>query len=164
MQLTRAKIENGWKLAEQILLQVIDHLDENGKSLWHKSQVAESALKKLYQLDELYFLRSESEAYGMAFIQCQDSVVWPEIQEEDAYYLHKLAVLPKYRGCSYGYKIIDAALNLARLHGLRYLRLDCDPRPELMAFYEAYGFVFVSVISTEQCQVVKYEIPTRFNG
>ncbi len=144
MKLILAKLESDWDVAKEILLQVIENLDKNGKSLWQKSQVEVIELKKHYKLEDLYFLCSDSEVYGMLFIQQQDLVFWPEIKTNESYFIHKLAVLPKYKGRSYGYKTIDLVQELAKLNNIKYLRLDCDHRPELVSFYENYGFSFVS--------------------
>lgn len=158
MKLIRAEFEGDWELAKEVLLQVIENLDRNKKSLWTVQQADIVELKRHYRLEELYFLRSENEIYGMVFIQHKDVLFWPEIETEDSYFVHKLAVLPQYKGQDYGYKILDFILEIARINKINYVRLDCDPRPELISFYENYGFSFVSNIWVGVHPVAKFEL------
>ena len=45
-----------------------------------------------------YFLSSENEVCGMVFIQNIDPIFWSEIEIGESYFLHKLAVLPRFGG------------------------------------------------------------------
>lgn len=160
MNLICAKSENDWVIARDILLQVIEHLNKNGKKLWSYKQAEIADLKSRYRLEELFFLSSENEVCGMVFIQNIDPIFWSEIEIGESYFLHKLAVLPRFRGLGYGYRILDLAVNLATLNGIKYLRLDCDPRPELISYYENYGFFVVSRVFVGGLPTVKFELLT----
>ena len=98
MNLICAKSENDWVIARDILLQVIEHLNKNGKKLWSYKQAEIADLKSRYRLEELFFLSSENEVCGMVFIQNIDPIFWSEIEIGESYFLHKLAVLPRFRG------------------------------------------------------------------
>ncbi len=161
MKLLSAKSENDWKLASEILLSVIQYLELNKKSLWKYKQADVDNLKSLYKLEELYFFGSEGDIYGMVFLQREDPLFWPEINSNESFFIHKLAVLPRYKGMGYGYKILDSVLKLARKKKIKYLRLDCDPRPGLTSYYESYGFSFVSNFMVGEFPVVKYELLAR---
>ena len=56
-------------------------------------------------------------------------------------------------------------LDWAKTHtlerGLRYLRLDCVPRPKLCALYERNGFKKYSEIQAGPYYVVRYEFDTQ---
>ncbi|MFO1368944.1 MAG: GNAT family N-acetyltransferase [Marinagarivorans sp.] len=158
MKLIRATCESDWELARKILLQAIEFLDQAGKSLWQKDQAEISALKRNYKLEELYFFGAKGEIYGMLFIQHKDLDFWSEIKEDNSLYIHKLAVLPKYKGFGYGYRAIDLVKELAELNNKKYIRLDCDCRQGLISFYEKYGFSLVSKSVLGKYQVVKYEL------
>jgi GNAT superfamily N-acetyltransferase len=160
MKLINAKLESDWNLAHEIILDVIENLDSNGKSLWTRQQADINELKQHYRLDELYFLHSENITCGMVFIQSEDPLFWPEVKTGGSYFIHKLAVVPQCKGQQYGYKILDLVLELARANGIDYLRLDCDPRAELMHYYQNYGFSLVSQLMVGEYPVVKYELPT----
>lgn len=161
MKLISAKSEDDWMIASDILLNVIDHLNKMGKSLWNYRQADTAHLKEAYKLNELYFYRSENEIYGMVFIQNADPLFWPEVVPNESYFMHKLAVLPKFKGKGFGYKILDSVLELARTNGVKYVRLDCDPRAELTSYYQSYGFTFVSKAVVSGFPVVKYELLTK---
>lgn len=161
MKLISATSEDDWVIASDILLDVIHHLNKTGKSLWAYHQADTAHLKETYKLNELHFFRSENEIFGMLFIQQTDPVFWPEVAPHESYFVHKLAVLPQFKGKGFGYKILNSVLELARINGMKYVRLDCDPRAELTSYYQNYGFTFVSNATVNGLPVVKYELLTR---
>ncbi len=158
MKLICANREEDWLIASNILLDVIHHLNQTGKPLWAKYQADTAHLKGTYNLNELHFLRSEDVNFGMLFIQKTDPLFWPEVQPNKSYFLHKLAVLPQFKGRGLGYKILNSVVDLARINGVSYVRLDCDPRTELTSYYQNFGFTFVSNTTANGIPVVKYEL------
>ena len=62
-------------------------------------------------------------------------------RDDDAVYLHKLAVSPRMIGSGLGKEIIRYAIEYVRAKGKRYLRLDCVAHNEkLVNFYTKCGF------------------------
>ncbi|HRH77919.1 MAG TPA: GNAT family N-acetyltransferase [Cellvibrionaceae bacterium] len=158
MKLISAKSEEDWVVASDILLDVIHHLNNTGKSLWTYHQADTAHLKETYELNELHFFRSEHEIYGMLFIQNNDHLFWPEVPPNESYFIHKLAILPKFKGKGFGYKILNSVVDLACTNGVKYVRLDCDPRAKLTSYYQNFGFTYVSSATVNGFPVVKYEL------
>ena len=158
MYLVQASNESHWDVAENILKEVVLDLGVRGKQLWTLDQVDKEELKRRYQLDELFLLTDNLNIFGMVFIQNDDPFFWPEINQIDSMFLHKLAVLPKYQNEGLGYKIIESAIDLAKSKTIKWIRLDCDGRPELKIYYEKFGFSFVDEIQIEEFKVARYQL------
>ena len=90
----------------------------------------------------LFFLAEDSgDAAGTVKFQLEDSIFWPEAGQQEAAYLHRLAVRRRYAGTGLSAELLRWAV--ARTHALnrRYLRLDCPAsRARLRAVYERFGF------------------------
>lgn len=157
MQLISASNTDAWAVAEQLLLAVVNHLNETGRSLWQRRQVAASALAQSYDLSQLYFLADEERPIGLVFLQEADPLFWPEASDK-AIYVHKLAVHPDFIGCGYGERALQEIIRVARGRGLSYVRLDCDDRPELHRFYRQCGFDWLDYREVGQLFVARYQL------
>lgn len=157
MELFKAKNGRGWEHASDILLAVAQNLIQKGQPLWAENQVSEEGLKQSYQLDELHFLVQE-DIIGVAFLQKTDEFFWPEIKSTDTLYLHKFAIHPTYSGQQFGQQGIRLIKNDAANRGCAWLRLDCDDRPQLHAFYQRCGFQFVDLRQIATFRVARYEM------
>jgi GNAT superfamily N-acetyltransferase len=158
MNLIQASDENDWSVASSLLQQVALDLDLRNKGLWSQKQVEESELRKNYKLDELFLLTDSSNILGMVFIQESDPLFWPEVEENKSIFLHKLAVLPGHKGRGFGRCIIELSIDIARLRGLEWVRLDCDVRPELIKYYEKNGFSLVNFAKIGTFEVARFEL------
>lgn len=76
-----------------------------------------------------------------------DVEFWGEESEEDsAIYLHKFSVCRKFASTGIPAKLVDAACDIIRQRGRKYLRLDCRVnRPVLTGLYDRLGFERVMV-------------------
>ncbi len=160
MRIEQATSENDWNRASKILLDVVDRLDRLGKSLWTEKQVTVNSLKDSYKLNELFFL-NESGLAGIVFLQESDPFFWPEVTEADSLFIHKLAVLPSRSGEQLGQKALSKIIELANEKGLKWVRLDCDDRPELHEFYTDSGFTLVDIRQVEEFRVSRYQLLTK---
>lgn len=158
MYLIQASNQNDWSVASSLLQQVALYLDSRKKGLWSQKQVDESELRKNYKLNELFFLTDSSNILGMVFIQESDPLFWPEVEDNESIFLHKLAVLPSYKGRGFGRCIIELSIDIARQRGLNWVRLDCDVRPELTKYYENHGFSLVNFVKIGNFEVARFEL------
>jgi GNAT superfamily N-acetyltransferase len=91
---------------------------------------------------ELYLAFLDDEFAGGLRLLQHDSVVWPEISEDDALYLYTLAVRRTFRGLGLGRELLLWAEQQVAAAGRRYLRLDCVPgNTFLRRYYEDAGYV-----------------------
>ena len=159
MIIEKAVTKNDWIQASQILTSVVERLNRLEKPLWTTHQVSIEGLKSSYQLHELHFLKDDA-LLGVVFLQKSDPYFWPEKIESNSLYIHKLAILPERSGEQLGKRAIRAILEKARLAGIKWLRLDCDDRPELHRFYQDSGFNLVDIKQMEEFRVSRYQLLT----
>ena len=159
MKIEQAKSELDWTKASNLLLRVVERLNELGRSLWTFEQVSIDGLKGYYQLNELYYL-VDSDCIGVVFLQEINPFFWPEVTKNDSLYVHKLAIDPVHSGKNLGQKALHAIVDEAKKHGYRWVRLDCDDRPELHSFYQDFGFELVDIKQMGEFQVARYQLLT----
>ncbi|MCP8900680.1 GNAT family N-acetyltransferase [Gilvimarinus xylanilyticus] len=157
MKLINAKDERCWQYASKILTQVVLSLQKKSRPLWTQRQVTVAALKESYQLAELFFLVVDNATVGVVFIQKTDPDFWPEITAMDTWFVHKLAILPANQGAGIGNLAMECIERVAKNNNIRWLRLDCDDRPELHRFYRQLGFEFVDIKDMKAFKVARYQ-------
>ena len=69
-----------------------------------------------------------------------DPDFWPDVPTGEAAYLHKIAVRRCHAGQGFTKALVDWAAQEAAGEGLKYLRLDCAPRPALINIYSSLDF------------------------
>lgn len=128
-------------LVAQVLREAADELTRRGQFLWSEKEVSE-AVVGAHVAQGLYYIGEDEEGLvGVFRLEREDRVFWPEMQERDAAYLHKVAVPPGRQGHNLAQHLLSAACEMARRQGLRFVRLDCiGGRPGLRAVYERFGF------------------------
>lgn len=89
-------------------------------------------------------------------LQKSDPFFWPDRPEGSALYIHRVAVRRAEAGRGWPGRLLTWAAIQGR--GLP-LRLDCAPRPKLMAVYESIGFVRVDdgPVTRGPFTVMRYE-------
>ena len=89
-----------------------------------------------------FFVHIENEMAGMFSLSDTDEKYWGK-QNVKAKYLHSLTTLPKFKGQSFGKKVI-AKIKQNLLHtDCKYLRLDCiSTNSTLKNYYQSQGFVY----------------------
>jgi len=128
-------------LVAAVLGEAARQLTARGQPLWTEREVSAEMVGPHVE-QGLYYIAEDGEGVvGVFRFQREDRYFWPEMQEQDAAYLHKVAVPPARQGLGAAQRLLAAACELARGQGLRFLRLDCiGGRPKLRAIYERFGF------------------------
>ncbi|WP_428241147.1 GNAT family N-acetyltransferase [Gynuella sp.] len=135
-------------------------MDRTNKSLWTEEQVSVNGLKNSYKLSELFFIY-ESGLAGVVFLQNSDPFFWPEVTESDSLFIHKLAVLPARSGEQLGKEALNTITDYTKERGFKWVRLDCDDRPELHNFYKRSGFALVDIKQMGKFRVSRYQLLTK---
>lgn len=140
MQFRSAQPEDAATIASVLTAAAAD-LRERGLALWSAAEVAPEAVVPHVHAG-LYHLGLEGAVVvGVFRLQSSDPSFWPEIPEGTSLYLHKLAVLPERQGHGLAHLLLQHAVDITRVQGRRFLRLDCmGGRPRLRAVYERFGF------------------------
>jgi GNAT superfamily N-acetyltransferase len=109
----------------------------------------------------LYFLAEcDGQPAGTLRFQLSDPLFWPDVPQDDATYVHRLAVRRKYAGGKVSTLMLEWAAERTAALGRRFLRLDCDAaRSQLRAVYERFGFRYHSDRQVGPYLVARYELP-----
>ena len=118
-------------------------LIELGQPLWSVEQFDDAATAAFARTGQLVLGFDRDRAVAVMTIQDEDRLFWPEAAPRAALYMHKLAVRRSSAGQRWSRRLIEWAAAAAGERSAQFLRLDCDPRPELTRLYEGCGFARV---------------------
>jgi GNAT superfamily N-acetyltransferase len=110
---------------------------------------------------ELFVVELEGEPAATFTLLWEDTPFWGE-QPPDAAYLHKLTVLPAFRGRGLGARIVEWVERRAAQAGRSYVRLDCmRDNPSIRAYYERLAFEHRGDVEHPRVAAALYERPIR---
>ena len=97
------------------------------------------------------------------YLHNADTLFWPQDPPGEAFYVHRLAVARNFAGRGFANAMLRWAEAETLNQGRRFLRLDCEPRPKLLALYQKAGFTRVDAepIEVTGHWVVRHEKPVR---
>jgi GNAT superfamily N-acetyltransferase len=127
--------------ADRIIREVAEWLIDKGEPLWGPQETSRAILDEVARAGELGIGFLGSEAAACMFLHNEDREFWPEDPPREALYVHRLAVARKFAGRGLSRAMLDWAEEEARAAGRPFVRLDCEPRPKLVALYRAVGYV-----------------------
>ncbi len=146
------------KAALDILIDAINWMEENDGSLWQREEIngtdlTNTADQSHYRLVCLNHTPAATFQLGQV-----DTRYWPDA-DDDAIYLHRIAIARAFRGQGLLPQIFRFAQNYAADMGRSKIRLDCDSnRGKLRSLYENAGFFFHSYISLDIYNGARYEL------
>ncbi len=126
-----------------LIREIARWLAEIGEPLWGDPEISGEELAQVARAGELVIARNAGELCACMYLHDEDRLFWPEARMAEALYVHRLAVARRFAGLGYAHLMLDWAGREARSKGRKYLRLDCEPRPKLLALYQSAGFVVV---------------------
>jgi ribosomal protein S18 acetylase RimI-like enzyme len=84
-----------------------------------------------------------------------DQEIWRHHDDGNAVYLHRIITNPGFKGRRLFEQVLNWAAGFARQHGRTYIRMDTWARnPNLIAYYEGYGFRFFEHYTTPDSEEV----------
>ncbi len=143
----------------EVLREASNWLRGRGMPLWDAQQFNVSTLAPLIQRRQLLVVECASEVVAAAYRFWEDDEFWPERPSGEAAYLHKIAVRRAYAGRGIPKALIEWVAAESMSVGLKFIRLDCAPRPALLRIYESRGFVRVDEKHVGLHTVVRMELP-----
>lgn len=112
--------------------------------MWNESDLTAHRLLDGLTINHFYAAYIDGEIAAVMILLEEDSFFWPEDQQNDALYLHKLCIRRKYSKTGLSGSMLAFATNVAQSRNKSYLKLDCaSDRPPLRQFYEKHGFQLV---------------------
>src|SRR5579884_2851772 len=124
-----------------LIREVAQWLIDRGDALWGEEETSRDELVRVAQAGELITGRVAGKLATCMYLHHEDRVFWPESRPGEALYVHRLGVARHFAGAGFSYAMLDWALREARRMGRSFVRLDCEPRPKLLALYRKAGFV-----------------------
>ena len=126
--------------ADGLIHEAADWLIAKGEPLWGPNETSYEELIRVARAGELVIGRFGEDAAACMYLHGEDRLFWPQDPPREAFYVHRLAVARKFAGRGFAQAMLDWAADEARAKGRAYLRLDCEPRPKLLALYRSAGF------------------------
>ena len=127
--------------ADVLIREAADWLAAKGEPLWGPNETSYDELVRITRAGELVTGRLAGELAACMYLHGEDRLFWPQDPPLEAFYVHRLAVARKFAGRGYAHAMLDWAANEVRARGRAFLRLDCEPRPKLLALYRSAGFM-----------------------
>jgi len=146
-------------VVSEILTEAALWLRESRTPLWSSEQLTREQVAPDCESGFFFLACSDGVALGTMRLTDADPSFWPEAEEGEAVYLHRLAVRRAAAGGLVSSALLRHAGQTATERGARFLRLDCESnRPRLRAFYERCGFEFHSEHTVRGVHVARYQL------
>jgi GNAT superfamily N-acetyltransferase len=145
--------------ADRLIREAADWLIAACMPLWGPEETSYEELVNVAKAGELVMGRVDGEAAACMYLHSEDRLFWPQVPSGEAFYVHRLAVARKFARQGFARAMLAWAEEETRVSGHWYLRLDCEPRPKLLALYRDAGFTRVDpgTIQVGRHFVVRHE-------
>lgn len=109
----------------------------------------ESELVKKEILENRHFKIVDENTISCIFlIAFNNPLIWKDLGDDKAIYLHRVATSTAFRGRSYMKKIVAWAIDYAKQNNLKFVRLDTHSgNANLTKYYESCGFTDMGIRS-----------------
>jgi len=146
------------EVVSDILKEAARWLEQAGMPLWRQDELEPTRIATDVGAGLFFLGEYSGDPAGTMKFQLDDPIFWPDAYQEEAAYVHRLAVRRRYAGAGLSTALLRWAVERTRALGRRYLRLDCDAaRPRLRAIYERFGFRYHSDRQVGPYLVSRYE-------
>ena len=145
--------------ADVLIREAADWLIAKGEPLWGPNETSFDELLHVTRAGELVIGRVEGEVAACMYLHDEDRLFWPDDNPGEAFYVHRLAVARKFARRGLAQAMLRWAEAEVRMKQRAFLRLDCEPRPKLLALYADAGFTRVDPQPIQVCEhfVVRHE-------
>jgi GNAT superfamily N-acetyltransferase len=126
---------------DALIHEAADWLTAKGETLWGEAELRRSDLERVAAMGELVTGRIAGRLAACMFLHDCDPLFWPDDPPGEAFYVHRLAVARAFAGRGLSQAMLCWAEAETRTAGRTALRLDCEPRPKLLALYRGAGFM-----------------------
>ncbi len=147
-------------IVSAILTEAAAWLIARDMSMWQPGELEADSITADVAAGLYYLAESDGEPAGTLRFQMTDPLYWPDIPQDEAVYVHRLAVRRRFAGGAVSGPLLDWAAEAAASLGRGYVRLDCDAaRLRLRSVYERNGFRYHSDRQVGPYLVARYELP-----
>jgi ribosomal protein S18 acetylase RimI-like enzyme len=120
---------------------------KNGYKVWE--YIDKEGLERDIEKGLQYKILSGHDLLCIFSVQYNDPYIWRERDKNDAVYLHRIVVNPKFKGQKQFEKVLNWAKDFAKANNLTYIRMDtwADNR-KIIEYYQSFGFNIVENYKT----------------
>jgi GNAT superfamily N-acetyltransferase len=141
-----------------ILAEVDAWVAQLGTPMWELGEVDEGRIAGEVASGLFFLAWCDDEPAGTVKFQLDDELFWPDRPNDNAAYIHRLAVRRKFAGGRVSTALMAWAAEHARALDRDVLRLDCDAdRLSLRGVYQRFGFAYHSDRQVGPYYVARYE-------
>ena len=146
------------KVVIEVLCEAARWLEQKGLALWRDEELLPMHVSADVDAGLFFMAESDGEVAGVVRFQLADEQFWPDVQQTESAFLHRLAVRRRFAGGEISSALLRWAIERTRSLDRKYLRLDCEAsRPKLRRIYERFGFVHHSDRQVGPYLVSRYE-------
>jgi GNAT superfamily N-acetyltransferase len=146
------------EVVSDILEEAARWLERAGMAMWRDGELEPARIVTDVRAGLFFLAEYSGEPAGTVKFQLDDAVFWPDALQQDAAYIHRLAVRRRYAGTGLSTALLRWAVERTYALGRRYLRLDCAAsRTRLRGIYERFGFRYHSDKQVGPYLVSRYE-------
>ena len=146
---------------QRLLVATAAWLAAKGRPLWEPAELEPAVLSEAQAAGELFVCGNGGDPLAVMIVAHADPLFWPDDPPGEAAYLHRLTVARHAAGRGLATRMIDHAGAVAFGRGCRWLKLDCDPRPELVGLYARHGSERVDEVTVGGIRAVRWRRPVR---
>ncbi|RKS03125.1 MULTISPECIES: GNAT family N-acetyltransferase [unclassified Flavobacterium] len=135
------------KIIYQLFEEAIDYIKRNNYIGW-------TTYDKTYLIKDLenklqFKITANDEILAVFSICFSDALIWREMENGDAIYLHRIVVNPVFKGQKQIDKILHWIKEFAAEKGLKYIRMDTwAANPNIIEYYKSFGFIHIEDYTT----------------
>jgi ribosomal protein S18 acetylase RimI-like enzyme len=145
----------------QILNEAQDYKAGQGDEDWGDTPFTTEEVGEMVATGNTYVGTVDGQPAAAVMLTWEDAPIWDEKGvDEQAAYVHRLAVGDRFRGQHLGEQILEWAGDEARKAGRKYLRLDCPAGNEkLQSYYRSLGFQLIDKQIRESYEAARLQKP-----
>ncbi len=122
--------------------QAMDMQGKNGYKVW--SGIDRMALERDVENRLQYKIVKDNAIVCIFSMQRNDPFIWRDRDRNDAIYLHRIVVNPRFRGQRHFEKVLQWAREFARQETRQFIRMDTwADNEKIIEYYKSFGFEFV---------------------
>jgi GNAT superfamily N-acetyltransferase len=145
-------------IVSEILIEAASWLENKGIPLWNVNDLSEESLHEDVMSGFYILAEANNKPAGTLKYIMADPLCWPDANDGDSAYVHRVAVRRAYAGSTVSTAMLKWAVDRTRALGRHSLRLDCEiSRNKLRNIYERFGFQYHSDKRVGQYHVARYE-------
>ena len=119
----------------------------NGYKVW--DSIDKEALQNDINKKLQFKLETDIDILCIFSIQYSDPYIWRDRDKNDAIYLHRIVVDPKFKGLKLFKKVLIWAIEFAKQNNRKFIRMDTwADNYQLIEYYKSFGFSFVENYKT----------------